>query len=97
MPILPILRILLFSAVYKFTNISSRQNVTNVVKNYVKKLSVGGLGIEKSGLSGVYQKVSWGTVSGVRFSAAGGSGDSGQTSACDEPNGSAESKTDDKK
>jgi hypothetical protein len=80
MPILPILRILLFSVVYKFANISSRQNVTNVVKKYVKKLSVGGLGIEKSGSSEVYQKVSWGTVSGVRVSAAGGSDDSGQTS-----------------
>jgi len=40
MPILPILRILLFSAGYKFANISDRQNVTNVVKKYVKKLSV---------------------------------------------------------
>ena len=44
--------------------------MTNVVKKYVKKLSVGGLGIEKSGSSEVYQKVSWGTVSGVRVSAA---------------------------
>ncbi len=45
MPILPFFKILLFSATYKFTNISSRQNVTNVVKKYVKKLSVGCLGI----------------------------------------------------
>ena len=62
MPILPILRIPLFSAVYKLTNISSRQNVTNVVKNYVKKLSVGGLGIEKSGSGGWIRK-----CLGVRF------------------------------
>jgi len=62
MPILPILRILLFSVVYKFANISSRQNVTNVVKKYVKKLSVGGLGIEKSGLGGCIRK-----CLGVRF------------------------------
>jgi hypothetical protein len=45
MPILPILRIPLFSVAYKFVNISGRQNVTNVVKKYVKKLSIGCLGI----------------------------------------------------
>jgi hypothetical protein len=62
MPILPILKIRLFSVAYKSANISDRQNVTNVVKNYVKKLSVSGLGIEKSGLAGCLGK-----CPGVRF------------------------------
>ena len=41
MPILPIFKTLIFSDTYEFGNISDRPNVTNVVKNNVKKLSVG--------------------------------------------------------
>ena len=41
MPILPIFEILIFSNTYKFNHILDRPNVTNVVKNIVKKLSVG--------------------------------------------------------
>jgi hypothetical protein len=40
MPILPIFKTLIFSNTYEFGNISDRPNVTNVVKNNVKKLSV---------------------------------------------------------
>jgi hypothetical protein len=52
MPISAIFITIIFSDGYKFTNISDRQNVTNVVKNYVKKLSVGH-----------YFQVSWGDIS----------------------------------
>jgi hypothetical protein len=41
MPILPIFKIHIFSDTYEFNNILGRPNVTNVVKNNVKKLSVG--------------------------------------------------------
>jgi len=41
MPILLIFQIHIFSDTYEFNNILDRPNVTNVVKNNVKKLSVG--------------------------------------------------------
>jgi hypothetical protein len=41
MPILAIFETSIFSNTYEFAHISNRQNVTNVVKKMVKKLSVG--------------------------------------------------------
>jgi hypothetical protein len=41
MPILPIFKIHIFSDTYGVASILGGQNVTNVVKKYVKKLSVG--------------------------------------------------------
>jgi hypothetical protein len=41
MPNLPIFKKIIFSNSYEFTRILDRQNVTNVVKKNVKKLSVG--------------------------------------------------------
>jgi hypothetical protein len=41
MPILPILRIHIFSDSYEITDFSGVQKVTNVVKKYVKKWSMG--------------------------------------------------------
>ena len=40
MPILPILQIHIFSNSYEFADFPERQKVTNVVKKWVKKLSV---------------------------------------------------------
>jgi hypothetical protein len=41
MPILPIFKIHIFSNTYEFRSFLGRPKVTNVVKNNVKKLSVG--------------------------------------------------------
>jgi hypothetical protein len=41
MPISLIFKITIFSNIYEFNDILDRPNVTNVVKNNVKKLSVG--------------------------------------------------------
>jgi hypothetical protein len=41
MPTLPVFFIRIFSGSYKFIPLSVRQKVTNVVKKWVKKLSVG--------------------------------------------------------